>query len=405
MVSGKKVTFGAALLAVVALAGCSAGGGGGDGAPDSDEPFLIYMNTPLTGALANSAQANIEALDVAVADINESGGILGKQVEVVVADDQLDTTRAVTLLQEQIDKKKPDLVFMGATSNTALALAPLTTRNKIVSSAIVQSSAVNDPEQYPYTFIPYIESTVEAPAIVNEIENQDGTKVALLTANDANGQSTAEGLSAAFDEAGLDYTAETYAPADIDMTPQLQRLQAADPDVLVIQSFGAATSHILSSRTKLGWDIPTIGHSSIGLGQNLGEISTEADWNNLLLGVFPITAGTTTENTDVLADLVSQLKADGSKLDQSLHYYGLYWDILHLMKKGFEQAGSLDPDEVKAALEDLKPNDDIDSQLVTFPVEYSRWSADSHFFEIPADVVLTYVKPGPLVDGVIQSVK
>ena len=188
------------------------------------------------------------------------------------------------------------------------------------------------------------------------------------------------------------------------MTPQLLRLQSQSPDALVIQAFGAATSHILTGRTKLGWDVPTLGHSSIGLGQDLSDISSEADWDNIFLGVFPVTAGNAPGDSQILSNLIAEVKAKGDPVGQSLHYYSVYWDLLWLLKKGFDQAGSLDADEVKSALENLQPNAEIDSKLLTFPVEYMRWSPESHFFEIPGSVVMDYVKPGPLVDGVIQSI-
>lgn len=403
----KKALFGGALVAILALAGCTATPAPDESAnPEAGGTYTIYLNTPLTGALSNVAKLNVATLQYAVKEINENeGGILGKQIELIVADDQLDTTRAVTLLQEQIDKKKPDLVFFGATSNTALALLPLLTRNQIISTGLVQSSAVNDPDAYPYAFVPYVESKADAAALLVQIQDKGYQKVAILTANDANGQSAAAGMSKIFTARGLDVVAETYTPTDIDMTAQLQRLQDAKPDVLVIQAFGAATSHILESRTKLGWDIPTLGHSALGLGQNLAQISTEKDWNNMELGVFDVTAGTSKENLDVLKALVKGVKAEGDPLTQSLHYVTVYWDVLHLIKQGVEQAGTLDADKVKAALENLGDAPDIADKLVTFPVEYERWAPDSHFFEIPGDVVLTYVKPGPLVDGVIQSIK
>ncbi|CAN5232440.1 ABC transporter substrate-binding protein [soil metagenome] len=402
MVSKKVLTFVGAAVAIVALAGCSSGApaaGGSSGA--SGGTFNVYMNTPATGALANASKANQEALAVAVDAINKDGGILGKKVKVTIADDGLDATKAVTLLQEQIDKQKPDLVYMGATSNEALALLPLLTRNKILSTGLVQAHAINDPKSYPYAFVPYVEGSVDAQAILAKLKSENAKKVAILTANDANGQSAADSFSAAFKTAGIAVSAETYAPADLDMTSQLQRLESSKPDALVIQGFGAAVGHILESRTKLGWDIETLTHSSIGNGQDLSKISKPADWAGIELMVFPLNAGTSDFNKAARDSFFASLKSAGSALDQPGHYYALYWDSLHLFKKAAEQAKSTDPDKMKAALENLKPAAS-DDQLITFPNEV--WTADDHFFNFPADQTFTFVKPGPLVDGAIQSV-
>jgi branched-chain amino acid transport system substrate-binding protein len=404
VVSRKALIFGGALVAVLALAGCSTGtASGGSTSAAAKGTFNVYMNTPLTGALANAATANVEALKVAAAAINKAGGIDGKTVKVTIADDGLDTTKAVTLLQQQIDKQKPDLVYMGATSNEALALLPLLTRNKILSSGLVQAHAINNPTTYPYAFIPYVEGTVDAQAILAKLKAENVKSVAILTANDANGQSAAASFNDAFKGAGISVAAESYTPTDLDMTAQLQRLEAQNPKVLVIQGFGAAVGHILSSRTKIGWTVETLAHSSIGNGQDLSTISSAADWKGLQLMVFPINAGTTKFNLPALANFNKALKAAGSNVSQPEHFYTSYWDSLHLFAKAAAQAKSTDADKMKAALENLKPNAKYDKLLLTFPGE--KWSSTDHFYNFPATTTMTFVKPGPLVDGTIQSIK
>jgi len=47
---------------------------------------------------------------------------------------------------------------------------------------------------------------------------------------------------------------------------------------------------------------------------------------------------------------------------------------------------------------------EIDKKLVTWPVADEVWTATDHFWAIPPSDVLVYIKPGPIVDGVIQSV-
>ena len=71
------------------------------------------------------------------------------------------------------------------------------------------------------------------------------------------------------------------------MTAQLQRLQAQDPDVLLLSGLGSVAGYMLQSRTKIGWDIPTLGHTDLGT-TNLAAVSGPADWNNVNVMTFAV---------------------------------------------------------------------------------------------------------------------
>ncbi len=70
--------------------------------------------------------------------------------------------------------------------------------------------------------------------MLNKVEEEGYQKVALLHANDANGTAIGDTYRGLFDGAGIDFVDETFAPTDVDMTAQLQRLQEQDPDVLIL---------------------------------------------------------------------------------------------------------------------------------------------------------------------------
>lgn len=389
--------------AALALTGCAAEAGGGEGAAPSGGTYSIYASLSLTGPLAGSSKAQQESLEIAVDSINASGGIDGEQVELIVADDQLDPTKAVTLLQEQIDKDAPDLVIHGVSSAVTLAMLPLLTRNEILSVGTTYANAINDPATYPYAFgtNPVVALDPESAA---ELFTEEGyEKVAYLGGNDALGQSIAEAFAEILPAAGLELVQEAYAPADLDMTAQLQRLQASDPDVLVVQGYGTAAGYALESRTKLGWDIVTYGDGGLGNGNNLALISNESDWENLFLRVFAInTAEREVTGTAAFEKLTSELEKRGSSFDQLMQLYTHLWDGVYVVKQAVEQAGAKDAKSVAEALENLEAFDG-ESPYITFP-EFDSYSASNHFRNVGTDAYIV-VRPGPVVDGTIESIE
>jgi branched-chain amino acid transport system substrate-binding protein len=83
----KAAAVGGAL--VLALAACGGGSSGGDGGggEESSEPIRIGTSLPLTGEFSQPGQAAKEGYEVWQEMINDEGGLLGRQVELVVKDD------------------------------------------------------------------------------------------------------------------------------------------------------------------------------------------------------------------------------------------------------------------------------------------------------------------------------
>lgn len=389
--------------AALVLTGCAPGDtDGGDGG-DPAGTFTIYASLSLTGPLAGSSKAQQEGLEIAVDSINADGGINGEQVELIVADDQLDPTKAVTLLQEQLDKAQPDLVIHGVSSAVSLAMLPLLTRSEVLSIGNTYANAINDPATFPYAFGTNPVVALDPEAAAELFADEGFEKVAYLGANDALGQSIAEAFGEVLPDAGFDLTQESYAPTDLDMTAQLQRLQASNPDVLVIQGYGTAAGYALESRTKLGWDIVTYGDGGLGNGNNLALISSEDDWNNLFLRVFAInTTEREVTGTAAFEFLTSELTKRGSSFDQLMQLYAHQWDAVHVVKQAVEQADAKDAPSVAEALVNLEPLSG-ESPYITFP-EFRSYTTDNHFRNLSTDAYIV-VRPGPVVEGTIESIE
>lgn len=394
----KLIRTGAGLTAAaLVLAGCATEGGE---APEGDGTFSIYASLSLTGALGSSSQAQLDGLEITVDAINEDGGINGEQIELTVVDDQLDTTTAVTLLQEHLDSEgNPDAVYHGVSSSITLAMLPLLTRNEIVSIGTPYSDDINQPSEYPYAFGTNPEVRLDPEAAVELFEDEGFQTVAYLGDNAALGQSIAEAFQEVFSETDMDLTVETYAEDALDMTAQLQRLQATDPDVLVVQGYGTAAGYALESRTKLGWDIPTYGDGGLGNGNNLAQISDESDWSNLYLRVFAVNTEQRelTPSFDYLSNAVEE---SDSSFDQLFQLYSFPWDAVHVIRQAVEQTDSKVGADVAVALEDLDPIEG-ESPYITFS-EFT-YSPENHFINQTPDIY-TVVRPGPVVEGTIQSI-
>ena len=386
------------LTVAIGLTGC--GSSSGNSAAGAKKDFAVVAVVALTGPVAASAKATTEGLQAAVDSINASGGVMGEKASLTVLDDAGDPTKSVTLLQSYLDKHTPQLVIPGNNSNQALAMLPVLTRKKVLSMSQGQSNKLNDPARYPY-FFGYNSVPQDTVKIVSLLKARGDRSVALLAANDALGQSTVDIFKATFAKAGIELAVDQYAPTDLDMKPQLQRLQAARPQTLLIQSYGATAGYILKGRTELGWDVPTLGAPTLGNGNNLALVSSPADWKNLTLFVNRVNTPQHLQSP-AFDDLLARLKTAGSKLDQPFQIYSTAWDSVHLAKLGAEQAKSTDGPAMAKALENRQETQG-GSSLVSFSKEI--YSTSNHFFDLSSvPDANAVVAPGPIVGGFIQSV-
>lgn len=388
----------AALVAPLALilASCSGGASPEGGASEDSAPINVLMITSLTGPIANSAASQRDGLTAAVDTVNASGGILGRQVELTVVDDQLDPSVAANLLQQQLDSGTPDLIWHGSSSSVALSILPTIQREGVVSIACTAATAINDPKTFPYAFGILPSNDLETQAMIAYLEEEDVESVGLLTSDDANGQDTAAAYEAALDAAGIEWTNETYNFKDVDMTAQLSRLAAEEPDRIITQGYGAAAGYYLKSRTRLGITIPTIGASSLANGTNLDTITTASDWVNLELMAYPVnTPDSVNQERAAWDELFGQL----SKVDSTAVGYTCGWDTLMTWKRAAEQAGSVEADKVKEALEGLDEVPEADLETLSF--QYVEYSPESHFPILEPSEAFVITEPGPLVDGIV----
>lgn len=244
----------------LALTGCSDTRLGDDAATSTDGPYRIFFTADMSGPTSSASRAVLAGVKAATEQVNEAGGIGGREVELIENNDQNDPTMAVSALQEQINSgNRPDMVYPGGSSAVSLSLLPITTREEIFSAGATQSDLLNDPEKFPYHFGTTEPLKTYVQALVNELEEKDHQKVAMAFSNDPTGQASESVYREVIEEAGLEFTSVGYPTDALNMTPQLEQLRATDPDALVFEGYGTPVQYLIQSLTGMRWEIPAYG--------------------------------------------------------------------------------------------------------------------------------------------------
>jgi branched-chain amino acid transport system substrate-binding protein len=357
----------------------------------------VYVSIDLSGATKTYSIPIVDGLKIAAADINKDGGIDGRQVEIQTADDQNDPTRAVSLLQKKLSSgSKPDLVYAGGSSSVTLSLLPVLTRNKILSMSGTVSSVLNDPTKYPYHFSDSAPSTAYAPFNAGEMQKAGYKKVAMIYSNDATGQSAYDLYKAAMAKVGIDVISASYETTALDMTSQLQKLKAQNPDALIVNGYGTAALYVFRGRSQIGWNLPTFADqlsSSYPLVSQLGAGALE--------NVKIVTAATAVKGGDqspLYPELLKEIQSsdDAGSLTQT--GYGLYvtgYDLLQIVKTAAAQASSTDGPAVAKAMEGLQAPSPVPwlASGKSGQATLYDYSSSNHFPSAGPNA-LVYVSPG-----------
>lgn len=404
-----KFKFGGAIaamaVATLTLAACSGGAGAadegaGDGAKEGPIKAVVFGGLGAEGILQNNSVTSVTAATASVAEANARGGIMGREIELTVIDDTGDPTVAVTRLRELLaGDDRPDVVMNSGPSTVAEALVPILSQEKIFSFNIGPTASTGDPKVSPYNFdlSPSVPDYVGS--FVQEIGDKGYENVAILHGSSSYGELFGELAAEMFGDADLKVTDnQVYDVAALDMTPQLEALKATNPDVLVLDAYGAPLGYVLQGIDKLGWDVPILGNTSVSA---TGLIATEPpagvlgtdQLKNLTMQVF----NSTKFNPDDAAvnDAVALMLESGDIKSSLIPAYN--FDAMLLYQAAAEKAGSLDAEAVTAAMLEA----DVQKAAKTVLLTNYAFSKDSHTPHASPDEYL-FIAPGPLVNGQYQ---
>lgn len=234
----------------------STGGGSGSG-----EPLKIGTLLPQTGTLAYLGPPEVAGVDLAVQEINEAGGVLGSDVEVVHADSS-DADHGEVATQSVTDLLSQDVqVIIGAASSSVT----FNVVDDITGAEVVQISPANTATGLSgysdYYFRTAPPDTVQGAALGNLITGDGKANIGILVFNDDYGTSLRDVVKSTVEEAGATVVygnpGEEFDPAASSFATDVTALMATSPDAVVILAF-EQTKQIIPELVAAGVDPSTI---------------------------------------------------------------------------------------------------------------------------------------------------
>jgi branched-chain amino acid transport system substrate-binding protein len=277
----KRLAALSAVVLVASLAACSS-----DAEPPTgrDELIRFGIALPQTGTNAQYGEYFTQGFELALARINESGGVDGRYIELQYEDTQADPAQAAPVAQKFVDDPSI-LASIGDFGTSASAAAsPVYQAGGLVQFAFSASaSTVTEPGDY--VFATWVSQELEAPRLADFALTKGSSQAVFY--RDTDWGADAHGF---FDERsgeiGLDTVYETaYDPESTDLRPLLLSAAAENPEVIVLISYAADGALITAQARELGIDVPIVGIGST-YGQQFIELAGDAAEGFETLGYF-----------------------------------------------------------------------------------------------------------------------
>jgi branched-chain amino acid transport system substrate-binding protein len=255
----KRILLALGLIATL-LTGlaCERRGGGGT---DDTGPIKVGVYADLTGQTSSFGQSTKNGIQMAADEINKGGGINGRQVQLVIEDDQGLPAQAATVVTKLINQDRVHAVLGEVASSNSLAAAPKAQEAKIPmitpSSTNPKVTQVGD-FIFRVCFIDPFQGEVMAKFAANTLKAKTA---AVLT--DVNSDYS-RGLDQFFTDnftklGGKIVEKQSYTQTDQDFSGQLTAIRSANPDVIYVPGYYGQVGVIAKQAKQLGVKAPLLG--------------------------------------------------------------------------------------------------------------------------------------------------
>ena len=329
-------------LAGTALLGLLATGGLGH----AQEPIKIGVPVGLSGANSVVAPSVVQAGELAVEEINAAGGVLGRPLELVVADDGSGAQGAQKAFDSLVFQQEVDALISMETSAARNAGLPIVNRGQV---PFIYTSFYEGRSCSPWMYVNAWVPEQQVAPIVDHFMKEFGAKSFFLIGSDyAFGRGMLEFTRQYIEDQGGEVLGEEYLPMDgTDWTAIISQLKSANPDALITSTAGGAPNVTLTKQLRAsGVDIP-YGNLAVDEGTAKGM---GADAAGIYISASYITGIDSPENKKFLEAMAHKF-GDDLKTPNDLsvpQYEGVY-----LYKLAIEKAGSTDPEAVIDALDEV----------------------------------------------------
>ena len=327
---------------------CSRPGEENNATPNRTTIEIGYFGD-LTGPTFNFGQSAINGVLMATSEVNQAGGINGRQIDVVIEDDKGSPEEAARLTAKLIDQDKVVAIIAGGTSGNSRAAAPKAQASHIpMISPSSTDPAVTQTGNYIFRacFVDSFQGEVMANFAINTLKAQ---KAAILfDFNSPYSKGLTEYFKTSFAKLGGTIVSEqSYTQGDADFKGQLSTIKSAEADVIYIPGYYGDVALIAKQARMIGLTQPLLGADGWDAPE-LWQLGGDA-----LNGAYITTHYSVDDPSPAIQTFVDLYKQRYGNLLPDAHA-ALAYDAARLLFDAIAKTGSTDGDKLRGTLAQTK---------------------------------------------------
>ena len=309
---------------------------------------VVGAAAPLTGPRALLGRNFKQGAELALAEVNEAGGVLGKPLELVFEDDQGDNPNAAINAVNKLMQVDKVSVMLGP----HYTVAQLSTQKSFCPSgpvSITGASGIPVTEGgCKYLIRIRANDNIQARALVEFTRKElKIDKIGVIYINDDFGKAGSARVVSVMEEAGLKPLAvESHNPQDKDFSAQLAKMKNAGAGLVILWTHDTEAALMVRQAKQLGLDFRFAGSTS------LSEPSFTKLAGDAAEGVLSANDFVPSNPDERIQAFVQKYQAKYNQLPEI--WAATYYDAVHLAAKAINDAKSVDSDKVRAAFATIK---------------------------------------------------
>ena len=341
-----------AIATALVLAGCSTSNLGGSSDTDSSSdsgPIKIGAVLDITGVGASLGVPEQNTLKMLADQLKAEGGINGRDVELIILDDQSTEDGAAKATAKLIESEGVDLIIGASRTGPSLAMRPLAEAAEIPLISVAANVAIVADSKWVFKTTQNDNTVLET--ILNDAEKKGYTKVALVRDATGFGEGIADYITELGAERGITLvTTEAFEPSATDFTPQMTNVRSSDADAVIIWGINPAAGLAQKAYVQLGVNKPVYQSHGIANQAFFDAAGDSANGVIAAMGRLLVTEQLPADNPQ--RPVIEQFQADYSEAfgEQPSTFGGHAFDAWHIAVNAIEKAGT-EPNALRDELE------------------------------------------------------
>lgn len=318
------------------------------------EPIKIGAIFSVTGPASPLGDPEKKTAKMLQEQINSSGGVLGRPIQVIVKDDKSEPNNAAIAAKDLIENEQVVAIIGPSRTPCTMIIKDTCQKAQVPLIACAAGKPITDPVA-SYVFATPQTNTLAVEKCFTYLKKNGVKKIAVLTVDNGFGADGLANIKAFAKKEGVELVvAETFGGRDTDMTAQMTAIKAKQPGAILIWGTNPGPAIATKNARTLGIDVPILQSHGVANGKFLELAGEAANGVQLPAGKLIVVDQIPEDDPqkEVLTKFAARYREKYGSAPNT--FAGHAYDALHLVVKGLEAAGEVDRAKLRDAIEQIR---------------------------------------------------